>query len=371
VAACLVVTRLLDSAIGHWDAPLLLFLVPVMLSAWHGGLGPGLLATVSAAVAIAFGFAGGLGTLRVPTPGPMAALGLFVLEGSVVAYLTARARQTTESVRRYQAAQEANRLQHHFLDRVSHDLRAPLSTIVGWTRVLRKAAADRETIVKALESIERSVGLQTRLLDDLLDLSRMLSGRLGLEVRAVDLGPVVTAVVEKARAAANAKAIKLDVAIEPAGPISGDPAHLEQIVSTVVANAVRVTPTGGSVRLRLQGRGHAAEITVSDMGPWTPPELPPDLFELFRRSDGAWTPRPGDARLGLALVRHLTELHGGTIRAESPGTGRGATLTLNFPVAVTGNGRHRLSPARPNGSRETTAGRLPPETLGPPTSSRA
>ena len=371
VAACLVVTRLLDPLTADWAAPILLFFVPVMFSAWHGGLGPGLLATGSAAGVIAYGFVAGTGALRMPTLGQMTGLALFIAEGCLVTYLTARAYQATESRRLYQEAQEANRLRDAFLDTVSHELRAPLSTIIGWTQVLRKAAADRETTVKALESIERSVRVQTKLIDDLLDLSRMLSGRLGLEVQAVELAPLITAVAETVRAAAVAKAIRLDISLDPgAGPISGDPARLQQIVSTLVSNAVRVTPASGSVRLRLQGRGQAAEIAVSDTGPGTAPELLPDLFEVFRRIDGPWTRQRGDLGLGLAIARHLTELHGGTIRVESPGVGWGATFTLSFPVVVPGDGPGRLAPTGPDESRESTARPLPREPLGPPTSSR-
>jgi signal transduction histidine kinase len=368
VAACLVVTRLLASLTADWEAPFLLFFVPVMFSAWHGGLGPGLLATGFAAGVIAYGFAAGTGALRTPTLGQMTGVALFIAEGCLVTYLTERACQATESGRLYREAQEANRLRDAFLDTVSHELRAPLSTIVGWTQVLRKAAADRETTVKALESIERNVRVQTRLIDDLLDLSRMLSGRLGLEIRAVELAPLVTAIAETVRSAAVAKAIRLDITLDPsAGPIAGDPARLQQIVSTLVSNAVRITPARGSVRLRLQGRGQAVEIAVSDTGPGTAPELLPNLFELFRRTDGPWTRQRGDLGLGLAIARHLTELHGGTLRVESAGVGWGATFTLSFPVAVTGEGPGRLAPTGSHDARPVPA-RPPP--LGPPTSSR-
>ena len=352
VAGCVAVTRLLDPLTAHGDAALLLFLVPVMFSAWHGGLGPGLLATGSAAGVIAHGFVAGAGALRLPTPGQMTGLALFVAEGSLVAYLTERARQATESARLYRAANAANRLRDDFLDIVSHELRAPLSTIVGWARVLKNVAADRETTAKALESIERSVRAQTRLIDELLDLSRILSGRLGLEVRTVELAPLITAVVETVRAAAAAKAIRLDVALDPgAGPIVGDPARLQQIVSTLVSNAVSVTPTSGCVRLRLQCRGQAAEIAVSDTGPGTAPGLLPDLFEPFHRIDSPWTRQRGSFGAGLAIARHLTELHGGTIRAESLGVGWGGTFTVSFPVAVNGHGPGRLGPADPGEMR--------------------
>jgi signal transduction histidine kinase len=372
VAACLLLTRLLDPLTGPGDFPLLLFLAPVMVSAWHGGLGPGLLAAGLAAGVIAYGFAAGPAALRIPTPGQMAALALFIAEGSLVAYLTARARQATDSLRLYRAAQEAHRLRDEFLDMVSHELRAPLSTIVGWTRVLRKAADDHEVTARAFDSIERSAGLQTRLIDDLLDLSRMLSGRFALEVRAVELGPVITAAVESVQAAATAKAIRLDVALDPgAGTISGDPARLEQIVSALVSHAVKVTPPSGSVRLHLRGDGLAAEITLTDTGPGPAPRRVPDLFELLHQGDSPWARQRGDVGLGLAMARHLTELHGGTIRAESPEPGWGARYRLSFPLAAAGSDPRRLASTGPAESRACADGRRPPETLGPPTSSHA
>ncbi|HEY7601752.1 MAG TPA: HAMP domain-containing sensor histidine kinase [Methylomirabilota bacterium] len=372
VAACLLLTRLLDPITGPGDVPLLLFLAPVMVSAWYGGLGPGLLAAGLAAGVIGYGFAAGPAALRIPAPGQMAALALFIAEGSLVAYLTARARQATDSLRLYRAAQEAHRLRDEFLDMVSHDLRAPLSTIVGWTRVLRKAATDHEVTARAFDSIERSAGLQTRLIDDLLDLSRVLSGRFALEVRAVELGPVITAAVERVQAAATAKAIRLDVALDPgAGTISGDPARLEQIVSTLVSHAVKVTPPSGSVRLHLRGDGLAAEITLSDTGPGPVPRRVPDLFELLHQGDSPWARQRGDPGLGLAMARHLTELHGGTIRAESPEPGWGARYRLSFPLAAAGSDPRRLASAGLAESRASADGRRPPDTHGPPTSSRA
>jgi signal transduction histidine kinase/CheY-like chemotaxis protein len=264
-----------------------------------------------------------------------------------------------ENVRFHRTAQEANRLKDDFLATLSHELRTPLSAILGWARVLRSDTSDRETTNRALESIERNVRAQTKVIDDLLDVSHIISGRLRLEVRPVELGSVVLAAVETTRSAAEAKAIRVDTAVDPrVGSISGDPERLQQIVWNLVSNAVKFTPTGGSVQVRLERRDAIAEIVVSDTGRGIAPEFLPHVFDRFRQADSSTARRQGGLGLGLAVARHLTELHGGAIRAESAGLGRGATFTVSFPVWVTREGWAGGAPGPSESIRESAAGVL-------------
>jgi signal transduction histidine kinase/CheY-like chemotaxis protein len=264
-----------------------------------------------------------------------------------------------ENVRLYRTAQEANRLKDDFLARLSHELRTPLSAILGWARVLRSTQPDRETTDRALETIERNVRAQTKLIDGVLDISYIISGRLRLEVRPVELEPLIVDAVETIRPAAEAKAIRLDTVLDPrAGPISGDPERLQQIVWNLVSNAVRFTPTGGSVQVRLERREPVAEVVVSDTGPGIAPEFLPHVFEHFRPADSSTARHQGGLGLGLAIARHLAELHGGAIRADSPGVGRGATFTVSFPVRVTGEGPARVVPGQSEEIGASTGGVL-------------
>jgi signal transduction histidine kinase len=257
----------------------------------------------------------------------MAALAPFVLR-------TGRHRaETARCERAERALRDTRRPTDDLLAALSHELRAPLSAILGWARLLRSAQSDRETIDRALESIERNVRAQTRILDDLLDMSHILSGRLRLQVRPTELTPLLASAIEAIRAEAQEKAIRLDTALDArAGAVAGDPERLQQIVWNLVSNAVRSTPAGGGVEIRLERRGRGTQVRVTDSGPGIPPELLPHLFEGYRPADAGSVSPPGG--LGLLIARHLTDLHGGTIRAESAGVGRGTTFTVSFPSTV-------------------------------------
>jgi signal transduction histidine kinase len=336
-AVCVVAARLAASFSAHsvhWEVAFLLHFAPVVVGAWYGGLGPGLLATLLVAGGTAYdGGPPATGSLPGTGMARMGRLALYVAEGGFLAYLTDRARHAMDNGRRYRAAEEANRLKDDFLALLSHELRAPMSTILGWARVLRRAPVDRETAVKAFDSIERSVRAQAVLVDDLLDFSRIQSGRLRLDIQSVELAPLITAAVEPVRAVASSKAVGFHVALDPrVVPIDADPARLQQIVGALASHAVAVTPTGGSVRVSLEGRDSSAEIKVSDTGPGIPPDRLAHVFEPVRRTEGLISLQPRALGLGLALARHLTELHGGTIRVESPGIGHGTTFMLSFPA---------------------------------------
>lgn len=259
----------------------------------------------------------------------MAALAPLVLRTGLHRAETARRERAERALR------DTRRRMDDLLAALSHELRTPLSAILGWARLLRSAQSDRETIDRALESIERNVRAQTRILDDLLDMSHILSERLRLEVRPTALAPLLGSAIEAIRAEALAKAIRLDTAIDSgAGAVAGDPERLQQIIWSLVSNAVRSTPAGGGVEIRLECRGRVTEVRVTDSGPGIPPELLPGLFEGYRPADAGSTSHPAGLGLGLLIARHLTDLHGGTIRAESAGVGRGTTFTVSLPSAV-------------------------------------
>jgi signal transduction histidine kinase/ActR/RegA family two-component response regulator len=231
-------------------------------------------------------------------------------------------------------AEAANRLKDEFLSTLSHELRTPLTSILGWTNLMRAGQVRGEVQAQALETIERNAKIQTRLIDDLLDLSRIISGKLLLETREVGLDTVVSNSIEVVRPAANAKGIQLTYECEPGGKtISGDPARLQQVAWNLLSNAVKFTPEGGSVCVRLAREGARVKFSVSDTGRGIPAEFLPHVFDRFRQADSATTRQHGGLGLGLAIVRHLAELHGGEVRAESAGEDQGSTFSVTFPLA--------------------------------------
>ncbi|HEX8293735.1 MAG TPA: ATP-binding protein [Pyrinomonadaceae bacterium] len=233
-------------------------------------------------------------------------------------------------------AEAANRLKDEFLSTLSHELRTPLTSIIGWTNLMRAGRVRGEVQAQALETIERNAKVQSRLIDDLLDLSRIISGKLLLEAREVGLDTVVSNSIEVVRPAANAKGIRLTFECEPGGKtISGDPARLQQVAWNLLSNAVKFTPEGGQVSVRLSSEGARVKLSVSDTGRGIPPEFLPHVFDRFRQADSATTRSYGGLGLGLAIVRHLAELHGGEVGAESAGENQGSTFSVAFPLAQT------------------------------------
>ena len=231
-------------------------------------------------------------------------------------------------------AEAANRLKDEFLSTLSHELRTPLTSIIGWTNLMRAGKVGGEVQAQALETIERNAKIQSRLIDDLLDLSRVVSGKLLLDTREVDLASVVADSVEVVRPAAAAKGISLALECEPGLRISGDAARLQQVAWNLLSNAVKFTPEGGSVRALLARDGARVTLAVSDTGKGIAAEFLPHVFDRFRQADSATTRAYGGLGLGLAIVRHLVEMHGGTVRAESAGEGRGSTFSAAFPLAA-------------------------------------
>ncbi len=247
--------------------------------------------------------------------------------------LAHRAALAIENARLYQEAQEVNRLKDEFLATLSHELRTPLTAVLGWTRLLATGQLDEATSKRAMDTIERNAQSQVQLIDDILDVSRIIRGKLRLEVRPVELAPVIESAVETVRPAAEAKGIRLQLVLDPlTGPVSGDPDRLQQIIWNLLSNAIKFTPKDGRVQVLLARADSHLEVTVSDSGQGIEAEFLPFVFDRFRQADPTTTRTHGGLGLGLAIVRHLTELHGGTVRAESAGDGGGATFRVTLPL---------------------------------------
>ncbi|MHC5737808.1 hybrid sensor histidine kinase/response regulator [Nostoc sp.] len=241
-------------------------------------------------------------------------------------------------------AQQANRIKDEFLAVLSHELRSPLNPILGWARILQKSHQDAAKTQYALETIERNAKLQAQLIEDLLDVSRILQGKLALNTVPVGLTFTIKAALETVRLAAEAKSIQIQTIFEPnVGPVLGDSGRLQQVVWNLLSNAIKFTSLGGRVEVRLEtiedeADTHAAkytQITVSDTGRGISDEFLPYVFDYFRQADGTTTRKFGGLGLGLAIVRHLVELHGGTVQADSPGEGQGAVFKVKLPLIAT------------------------------------
>ncbi|KYF53716.1 hybrid sensor histidine kinase/response regulator, partial [Sorangium cellulosum] len=256
-------------------------------------------------------------------------------------------------------AETASHLKDEFLATMSHELRTPLTAVLGWVRMLRtgKLADDRRE--RALETVERNAQAQAQLVDDLLDISRIMAGKLRLDVKPVELVAVIDAALEVVRPAADAKAVRLDPLLDPGvGPVAGDAGRLQQVVWNLLSNAVKFTSRGGLVRIRLERAEGSAEIVVSDTGQGIDPSFLPYVFEQFRQAESGTTRTHGGLGLGLTIVKSLVEIHGGTAQALSEGEGRGATFIVRLPLAA--------RPDRAVERRRLAAGGLSGESDRPP-----
>lgn len=229
-------------------------------------------------------------------------------------------------------AERANRIKDEFLAVLSHELRSPLNPILGWTQLLQSRKFDAAKTAQALATIERNAKLQTQLIDDLLDVAKILRGKLVIEMTAVNLAFVIESAIDTVRSAAIAKSIRLHSILPQIGWISGDSARLQQIVWNLLSNAIKFTPNHGQVEILLERVGTQAQITVSDTGKGINNNFLPHIFESFHQEDASTTRKFGGLGLGLAIVRSLVEAQGGTITADSPGEGQGATFTVRFPL---------------------------------------
>ncbi|MFQ4142612.1 PAS domain S-box protein [Chlorogloeopsis sp. ULAP02] len=257
--------------------------------------------------------------------------------------LADRAAMAIANARLYEAqqraraeAEAANRTKDEFLAVLSHELRTPLNPILGWTKLLRRGKIDTSKTALALETIERNAKLQAQLIEDLLDISRILQGKLILNSCQVDLISTLNAAIETVRLAAEAKAIHIETNFAAGiDNVLGDAGRLQQVFWNLISNAVKFTPTGGRVKIQLEILGSQAQVQVQDTGRGINPEFLPYVFDYFRQSDSSITRTFGGLGLGLAIARHIVELHGGTIAAASPGIGQGATFTVRLPLTLT------------------------------------
>ena len=268
---------------------------------------------------------------------------------SLVLDVTARAQAEEERaallVRERDArrhAEEADRLKDEFLATLSHELRTPLTSILGWASMIRNGEVEGATAMRALETIERNARSQARLIDDLLDVSRIITGNLRLDLNPLNLTPIVEAAVDALRPTADVKDIQLHIDfISGECLVKGDPNRLRQVIWNLLSNSIKFTPRGGSVNISLYCVESNARLTVSDTGEGISAEFLPYVFDRFRQAEGSISRKQGGLGLGLAVVRHLVELHGGTIAAESEGVGRGSTFSVDLPLA-----QERRDPAR-------------------------
>jgi signal transduction histidine kinase/PAS domain-containing protein/ActR/RegA family two-component response regulator len=268
--------------------------------------------------------------------------------------LARRASAAIENALLYRAASEANRLKDEFLATISHELRTPLTSILGWSRMLVEQSADQARIRKGLITIDRNARAQAQLIEDLLDISRIVSGKLHLAQQAVDLNAVAQGALDIVRPAADARKITLEAELDPdLGSVVGDVDRLQQVVWNLLANAVKFTDAGGRVTIETKRAASQIQIRVVDTGRGISRDFLPFVFERFRQADARVTRQFGGLGLGLAIVRHLVELHGGTVRAESEGEGKGSTFTVTLPIRA-------LLPAAPAEARGNALSEPPP-----------
>ena len=315
----------------------ILVVVVLLGTTWYGGRGPGLLLALLLEVATII--------LTPPAQTSTARLifayfNLLVLLVTLVLLVSGRRHAEQERERLLKREQEArgeaeaaSRLKDEFLATVSHELRTPLNAILGWASTLNRRPPKDETLRNALEVIERNAKAQARIIDDILDVSYIISGKLRLDPRPINLAPVIQAAIDTMRPAAAAKGITLTVALDSdAGLVSGDPTRLQQIIWNLVSNAIKFTPKDGWVEVRLERVYSHLHVIVSDSGIGIDEQFLPHIFERFRQADSSMSRSYSGVGLGLAIVRHLVELHGGTVSAESDGVGQGAALTVRLPV---------------------------------------
>ncbi|MFN8388838.1 MAG: response regulator [Bdellovibrionota bacterium] len=232
-------------------------------------------------------------------------------------------------------AERAGHVKDEFLATLSHELRTPLNAILGYARLIRSSKISPEKRDEAAETIERNARLQAQLIEDLLDMNRIISGKLRLDVQQIDLPEIIEAALETVRPSADSRGIRIQKMIDPyAGPVRGDSARLQQVVWNLLSNAIKFTPKEGKIQVSLERVSSHLEVSVADTGMGIEPAFLPHVFDRFRQADASTTRKHGGLGLGLSIVKHLVELHGGTVRAKSPGAGQGATFTVVLPVAV-------------------------------------
>lgn len=321
---------------------LVMFYPAIMVSAWLGGFWPGLVATVVSAALDGYLFLDPVFTLRLPHHGDKLALAIFIATGAVISLLNdnlhrvaaweQKARADAEHARA--DADAANRTKDFFMAAVSHDLRAPMTAALGWADMLSKNLIDDAQRQHAVEAIRRAMNRQLVLVNDLLDSAAVLSGKLRVERRRVEVASVVSAAVEVAEPLAAPKRLHLKMTCDiDHGTVMGDAARLQQVVSNLLTNAIKFTPEGGDISVSVRRVDSTAEVQVTDTGRGIPKDALPFVFERFWQGDGSATRPDKGVGLGLSIAKHLVAAHGGTIEASSEGAGKGATFKVRLPLA--------------------------------------
>lgn len=277
-------------------------------------------------------------------------------EAELQAQLEDRSRLLSNEKLARNEAERANRLKDEFLATISHELRNPLNAIMGWAHMMRLGKLTPANVERAVETIYRNAKSQSQLVADLLDVSRIISGKLRLDVRPVDLIYIVNAAIDSIRPAAEAKSIRLQTMVDPAaGPISGDADRLQQVVWNLLTNAVKFTPKGGRIQVKVQRVDSHVEIVVSDSGIGISKEFLPYVFDRFRQADASTTRIHGGLGLGLSIVHQLVDLHGGTVSVQSAGEGKGATFTITLPFVGVISNHHESDDAQPASNEEVVS----------------
>ncbi len=381
------------SLLGSWmgdRAPLGLFTMAIIFAAWKGGLLPGLFATV---LSIAMGSLLFIAPHSF-TPQHFTILGIFLVNGCLISLVCGsmlESRKKAEAAREevelgqsqlresegrfrqlaeieHAARLEAERtavLKDEFLATVSHEMRTPLTAMLGWVQLLRNGSLTGDSIPKALETIERNARAQAKLIDDLLDMSRILSGRLRLDVHRVSPAETVEAAIAAAEPAAAAKNIQLTSHLDfRVGLVPGDATRLQQIIWNLLSNAIKFTPSGGEVTVAVTDLKSRVEISVSDTGEGIEPKFLPHVFDRFRQQDASTVRKHQGLGLGLSIVKQLVELHGGSVRVESEGSGKGTNFVVSLPVMAGSEPTEQIS-ERPAARPECSSSGEPlPSLLG-------
>jgi signal transduction histidine kinase len=274
-----------------------------------------------------------------------------------------RAALAVDNARAYDQTRRANQVKDDFLATLSHELRTPLNAILGYARMLRSGMLSADRMARAFDIVERNATSLAQIVEDVLDVSRIVSGKIRLNVRRVDLPVVVRESVETVQPAADARGVRLETVIDPrAAPVAGDSDRLQQVIWNLLSNAVKFTPRGGRVQVQVARVNSHVEVTVSDTGVGIAPDFLPHMFERFRQADSRFSREHGGLGLGLAIARHMVEMHGGTIWATSEGIGRGATFRMTLPVMIVHSepllDEQRLHPTAGHGRSDPSLVRL-------------
>lgn len=287
--------------------------------------------------------------------------GIIVGASKIARDITTKKRLAEQMRQAALEVERQGRMKDEFLATLSHELRTPLQAILGWTQILISGQCDDTELRQGLDVIDRNAHAQTRIIEDLLDMNRILSGKVRLDVQRVDLESIIGASIEAVRPAAQAKRLRILSLLDPLSqPVLGDPGRLQQIFWNLLSNAVKFTPSGGVITVTLQRVNSHLEISVTDTGTGIKEDFLPHVFERFKQADSSTTRHHGGLGLGLAIVRHLAELHGGSVRARSPGENAGSTFTVMLPLAVLHGESDSSSRQHPASARASSSAHNPP-----------